>query len=419
MAGRRGSVGAGGARIDGTCLLISQVYVPDPAAVGQHLRDAAVTLSKRFERVQVLTAARGYAEPSLRYPRRETLDGVEVTRLPHPGLGKTSLRSRVLGGLWFAVAALLRGMVVRQVHTVVVCTSPPLDPFAGLIVAVLRRARLIVWVMDVNPEQSIAVGALKPDALSARLLTRGYQVLLRSADGIVCLDRFMAQRISAKADVAHRITIVPPWAHEEHVQPVPHLANPFREGHGLRNCFVVMYSGNHSPSNPLTTLLAAAQRLAGEQGIRFVFVGGGNEKLRVNEVASGNIMSLPFEPVEALRYSLSAADVHVVSVGDEVIGLVHPSKIYGAMAAARPVIVIGPDHCEHAELVREYGFGWGVRHGDVDGLVRLIQRLRAADPEERVAMGERGRAALLAHHPQSLLCTRVADVIAGGSEQRN
>jgi colanic acid biosynthesis glycosyl transferase WcaI len=419
MAGGRGRLSAAGARINGTCLLISQVYVPDPAAVGQHLRDVAVALTARFERVQVLTAGRGYAEPSLRYPRRETLDGVKVTRLPHPDLGKTSLRSRVLGGVWFIVAALLRGMLVRRVHTVVVCTSPPLDPFAGLIVALLKRARLVVWVMDVNPEQSIAVGALKPNVLSVRLLAHGYRVLLRSANVIVCLDRFMAQRVGAKADVADRITIVPPWAHEEHVQPVAHLVNPFRQAHGLSSSFVVMYSGNHSPSNPLTTLLAAAQRLAGEPGIRFAFVGGGNEKFRVDEAASGNIVSLPSQPIETLRYSLSAADVHVVTVGDEVVGLVHPSKIYGAMAAACPVIVIGPDHCEQAELVREHGFGWGVRHGDVDRLVRLIQRLRAADSEERVAMGERGRAALLAHHSQSLLCTRVADVIAGGSKQRN
>src|ERR1051325_4915572 len=90
-------------------LLLSQVYPPDPTSVGQHLHDAAREMARRGWRVRVLTSARGYADPSRRYPRRERLDGVEVRRLAWGSLGKGSLRARAAGGPVFLPQAFPRG----------------------------------------------------------------------------------------------------------------------------------------------------------------------------------------------------------------------------------------------------------------------------------------------------------------------
>ena len=51
-----------------TLLVLSQVYVPDPASVGQHMADAAQSMAARGYRVRVLTAGRGYDDPSVKYP---------------------------------------------------------------------------------------------------------------------------------------------------------------------------------------------------------------------------------------------------------------------------------------------------------------------------------------------------------------
>src|SRR4029077_17989300 len=97
--------------------------------------------------------------------------------------------------------------------------------------------------------------------------------------------------------------------------------SPFRARHGLNGKFVIMYSGNHSPANPLKTLLEAAVRLEKDDSLRFLFVGGGLGKREVESYIcqSGvkNIVSLPYQPLADLGSSLSAADVHVVSLGDE------------------------------------------------------------------------------------------------------
>ena len=43
-----------------TILIISQVYVPDPASVGQHMHDAAAELARRGHRVVVYCSRAGY-----------------------------------------------------------------------------------------------------------------------------------------------------------------------------------------------------------------------------------------------------------------------------------------------------------------------------------------------------------------------
>ena len=64
----------GGTKAKPTLLLISQVYVPDPASVGKHVHDAAVKMCRRGYRVLVFASACGYDEPAQRYGWREMLD---------------------------------------------------------------------------------------------------------------------------------------------------------------------------------------------------------------------------------------------------------------------------------------------------------------------------------------------------------
>src|SRR3954454_17655653 len=85
----------------GTLLLISQVYIPDPASVGQHMADVAAELVKRGWRVVVMAAASGYDDPSVKYKREEVIDGVEIWRFPLSSFGKGSLALRLLAQVIF------------------------------------------------------------------------------------------------------------------------------------------------------------------------------------------------------------------------------------------------------------------------------------------------------------------------------
>lgn len=399
-----------------TIVFISQVYVPDPAAVGQQMADAAAELARRGHRVIVYTSRRGYEDPSAAYPSRETVDGVEVRRVPLSSFGKRSIVVRLLGGILFTLQALARALFVPGLDTVVVSTSPPMASFAGVVLRALRRVRLTYWIMDLNPDQLVAVGAAAAGSLPVRALDWLNRLVLRSAQSVVVLDRFMAERVNVKVDVRRKLAVIPPWPHEEVPETVPHDSNPFRQRHGLQDKFVVMYSGNHAPSNPLDTLLAAARRLASEPRLAFVFVGGGLGKREVEAAARevGGILSLPYEPMAGLRHSLSAADVHVVSVGDAVVGIVHPCKAYGAMGVARPLLLLGPDPCHVSDLIADHDLGWHVAHGDVDGAVRALRAMLDAPRAELAAKGDRARALVGARLSRRHLCGRFCDVVERG-----
>ena len=153
-----------------TLVVITQVYLPDPAAVGQHIADVASAMATRGWRVVVYTAARGYDDPTIRYPCRETLDGVVIRRLPLSSFGKNSIALRLLAQALFMAQAVLRSVFTRGMSCVLVSTSPPFAGFGGAILAWMRSAPLVWWVMDLNPDQMVASGRLSSSSFIARCL---------------------------------------------------------------------------------------------------------------------------------------------------------------------------------------------------------------------------------------------------------
>jgi glycosyltransferase involved in cell wall biosynthesis len=399
-----------------TILLISQTFPPDAAAVGQHFGDVAREFVRRGYAVLVLTSARGYDDPRVVYPLRErTAEGVEVRRMRLSSLGKQSIPRRLAASLAFMIQALVAALSTRDLAGVVFSTSPPLVGVIGTIVGRLRRVPITYWVMDLNPDQLIALGKLAPRSVLARALQMVNRAILRRSTLVVALDEFMAMRLVRVGAHPETMRIIPPWPPDERLQPPQRAYNPFRMAHGFGDELVVMYSGNHTPTNPLTTLLEAAASLRDEARLRFVFVGGGAGKAEVeryrDEGALPNVVSLPYQPLATLSDSLGAADLHVVSLGDRMPGIVHPSKVYGAMAVGRPILYLGPRPSHVSLLIEAFGIGWQVSHGDIEGAVRTLRAIADTSTADLQAMGDRARAAVEKEFSPSTLCARFCTAV--------
>lgn len=402
-------------------LVLSQVYVPDPTAVGQYLADAAEALADRGHDVRVITSARGFDDPTQKYPLHETIRGVEVVRMPFSSFGKKSIAHRLAGMAVFLTQALVRGLFTPRLGAILVSTSPPLASFAAVIIGALRGVPITYWAMDLNPDQMIQLGRIKETSLAARVFDFFNRLILRRAAAVVALDRFMGERLCRKHDVTDKLTVMPPWPHAEHDGGVPHDENPFRREHNLAGKFVVMYSGNHALTNPIETILDAAVRMQDREDLVFMFIGGGVRKKSVEETIAkhkpSNVISLPYQPLETIRYSLSAADVHLVTLGQEVVGCVHPCKVYGALALSRPILYAGPRPSHVTDLLSEddpaQRIGWSIEHGDVDAAIRAIDEIRALPQTELVAMGERAAALVQERFDTKQMIDRFCDVIEG------
>lgn len=410
-----------------TLLIFSQVYPPDPASVGQHMADVAAEMARRGWRVRVITANRGYDDASIKYAPFEMRDGVEVRRVPLSSFGKRSIPLRALAMMLFMFQCLWAGLVTRKVSCLLVSTSPPMCGFAAAVIHSIRRVPLKYWVMDLNPDQMIELGKMKADSMGAKLLNALQRFVLRRSDQVVALDRFMADRLYRKLPEADRkrlephMTIMPPWPHEDTLDVVPHDQNWFREKHDLNGRFVFMYSGNHGYSTPVTTILQAALRMKDDpqdKDILFMFIGGGVGKKEVDQTIErekpANIRSLPYQPFKDLRYSLSAADVHMVTVGNDVVGVVHPCKIYGAMAVSRPILLVAPDPCHASDIVRDNNAGWHIPHGDIDGAVRLFRQIARTPKETLAEMGRGAQRFVEREMSKDVLCGRFCDIVEQG-----
>ncbi|MEM6749003.1 MAG: glycosyltransferase family 4 protein, partial [Planctomycetota bacterium] len=359
-----------------TLVVVSQTYPPDPAAVGQYMHEAGAAMAAKGWRVVAYASARGYDDPGQKYPAREVRDGVEVRRLPLSSFGKGSIKVRLIGGFLFCLQAAIRALLLRRIDRVLVSTSPPMAPITAIILKVLRRSPFCFWAMDINPDQMIAMGLTTPTSKPAKLFETMIRATLNRAESVLTLDRYMGAALEKKVDLQDRLFVAPPWPMDNRLQPVDHQDNPFRAEHGLQDKFVVMYSGNLSPAHPLDTLLDAALRLKDDDRFRFVFIGGGGGREKVDAFQARHhlpgLITLPYQPLDQIRYSLSAADLHVVAMGDAMVGVVHPCKVYGAMLAARPILGLGPAGCHIGEIAQAHGLGWRADHGDVDGLVRCL-----------------------------------------------
>jgi colanic acid biosynthesis glycosyl transferase WcaI len=111
-----------------------------------------------------------------------------------------------------------------------------------------------------------------------------------------------------------------------------------------------------------------------------------------------------------LPLSLSSADVHVVGLASGLSGYVVPSRLYGILSVARPVIVAADRDSETARIVEEVGCGVVVRPGRPELLARAIRRAHDGelDLEE---MGRRGREFVTAEADRRVAVARYRELL--------
>jgi glycosyltransferase involved in cell wall biosynthesis len=236
---------------------------------------------------------------------------------------------------------------------------------------------------------------------------------------VVVLGDDMRVRVEAKGVPGERVVVVRDGA------CLP-AAVPRRDGVVApqvrgNDRFVVLHAGNVGFYGAWETLVRAAAQLS-EEGVGFVFVGGGAAAGRVRALAAstgGPIRFLPFRPASEVPQVLAAADLHLVTVRRGLEGVVVPSKLFGILAAGRPVLAVAPEESDAARIVRRYRCGF-VADPDSPGAVAHVVRQALTAPGELLEMGVRARAAAADFEQQRELdrLVRVVEEAARGESRR-
>ena len=368
-------------------LFINRVYPPARGATGRILRDVARSFSKDGWKVTIVTS-----DPQARRGGIvDAQDGpIMVKRVPGYNPHKSAWGYIKVWG------RLLRCAAKQDKHDIVVSlTDPPMTVVMGGLIAKWKKSAHVHWLQDMYPDLFPVLGYKIP-APFMKLMRKWSRRALRRCDKIVVIGRCMAARLVQSGIKAGSITVIPNWPDMELLasdrpktdyrnkkkREKKKIARDFDDLIKDENPkFRVLYSGNLGRAHPFKTVLDAAAMLQDEyDDVEFLFVGDGsrfdNMVAERNRRQLSNVRFLPHQPASRLRDLMESGDIHLVTMEDGADGMIVPSKIYSALAVARPCIFMGPKTCEAARVIKDFGAGDVIRKKDAKALVASVRKFR-------------------------------------------
>jgi len=356
---------------------VNRYFYPDISATSQLLTELAEDLEARGESVTIITGNTCYLTAE-RLPAYDTHRGVGIERVGFTSFGRSRTLGRLTDYLSFWVCAFLRAVRLKDQDSLVVLSDPPMLSLFAVMVRIFNPMTTVCWLQDVFPDIAVRAGVIGESVL-AKMLRKVAVWSLRKMDHIIVIGRCMERRLLSSGVAARTIANIPNWADGCHIRSVSREDNPFASRHGLQDRFVVMYSGNHGIVHEFDSLTHLVRATRSVPGICFCFIGEGAWKQQLIEMSRAegwpHVMFIAYQPKDQLESSLSAADVHLVSLRAGMEGLCVPSKLYGALAAGRPVLFIGPAESEVAYTIRDARCGACVAPGDTAAAVGVLLTL--------------------------------------------
>jgi len=345
--------------------------------------------------VTVLCGRPSY-DPTERLPWRpyqtEITGRVRILRAGSTDFPRRDMKKRVANYLSYTALSIPRALFV-PCDAVVAMTDPPFQGIAGAIVSMLKGKPYVYNIRDLYPDMAVGGSIVEPGSL-AKIWEKLHRWALRRATRVVVLGEDMRARIVAKGVDPARVSIVRDGAE---IFP-PNTPLPFPDPEVVRAIrgnfsFVLVHAGNLGFYGAWNTLVTAGRSLANE-GVGLVFVGDGAQRSQIEEAAagSGNIRFLEFFPPSKIPSVLAAADAHVITVKRGLEGVVVPSKMYGILAAGKPIVAVAPNGTDAVSLGVQRGFAVAA---DPDHPAEVVSAVRAlaSNPSRLKAMGEAARAA--------------------------
>lgn len=396
-------------------VVISQFFGPDSSAVGQLLTDFASGVSETGHDVLVICGATEYAAHDF-----EAVHGTKCRQsgkvntsefgVGHGEIAVERLRTatfsqskfkKLISYATFYVGAIWRSLTIAKPNVVVTLTAPPGLAWIGWLMQRLRGCRHVVWEMDVYPDIAVSLGMTFAGWFSEFL-----DFPRRRADSVVALGECMKSRLLQHRIRQDRISVAENWADGHIISQ-----RPFPASRPLR----ILYSGNLGLAHDVATIRGVIQRLANDPAFLLVFAGGGLQRQELMRFCGDhgitNVSFRSYARQEDLGEHLAECHIGLVTQKTATLGAVVPSKIYGLMAAGRPVLYIGPAAATPSTLIRKFDCGWQFACGDEAGVFELLTHL-LEQPEEIVIKGQQGRRGFVENYDKPAGVARVIRALA-------
>jgi colanic acid biosynthesis glycosyl transferase WcaI len=376
-------------------LLLNLYYPPDTSATAK-MAETVVKALARENSVTILCGRPSY-DPMERRAWRlfhtEENGNVRIVRVGSTDFPRFNMVKRVLNYLSYTALMIPRALFT-PCDAVLAMTDPPFEGISGALVALLKRKPYFYNIRDMYPDMAVG-GSIVAPGLLARVWEKLHRWALRHATKVIVLGEDMRNRILGKGVHAEQIEIVRDGTEIvlENTQPAQQMQDARLDHEVIRTirgdfAFVLLHAGNIGFYGAWETLIAAVRQLA-DDGISLVFVGEGAQRAQLESTAQGasNIRFLPFFHSSKIPSVLAAADAHMITVKRGLEGVVVPSKMYGILAAGKPIVAVAPRETDAAALGEKLGFSVSADPDDPNQVAKVIREL-AADPARIARMRE-------------------------------
>ncbi len=408
---RRTTKSAAGLRI----LFVTQIFPPEMGALPNRLYPLVRQLVGKGHEVFVSTGMpnypRGVVFPEYQGKRslRERVNGYTIFRRSYYTAPRNQSKwSQLRNYLGFIPAAFLAGVQAGKLDIVFV-TSPPLfSVVPAILLAKLRRAKLVLDIRDLWPDELITYGGFREGSLPVRLIRAIERWAYRNADCVAGTTDAINDTIVKRGVDRSKTFLLPNGADLELFGPLPRQ-NDIAAEYPFGDRFVVMYSGLFGIKHSLEVLLEAAEILRDQTDIAFFFLGNGARKEALVQQAKDkgleNVIFGDERLVGDVPSLIARADVCFAAVRPEpypkkVISV----KVFEYLACEKPVV--GALSGESARVLEESGGGIVVPPGDARATADAILSLYR-DPLRRTAAGKAGRRYVDEHYSRSIWATRL------------
>ncbi len=375
-------------------LMVSHGFNPEPHFKGLSF---ARELQRQGVQVQVLTGFPNYPGGKIypgyqqRWVQKETLEGVEIVRVPlYPSHDSSPLK-RTLTYLSFALSAAFIGVwFVRKADVVYIYHPPASTAFAGLVLRLFKAKRAVYDIQDLWPDTLLATGMMKR-RWALGLVGLWCRFTYRWVDKITVLSEGFKRRLEQRGVPPSKIEVIYNWADEAAERSYAPSPIPGFEGR-----FNIVFAGQMGRAQALRSVLQAAEILKTQQPqIQFVFIGGGIEKSELEAHAkSRNLSNTRFfapVPITEVGHWLAGADVLLAHLkNDPLFEITIPSKTQGYLASSKPILMAVAG--EAAEMIVSAKAGLRCQPEDPDQIAAACLRFYEMSEEERSDMGKNGRA---------------------------
>jgi hypothetical protein len=261
-------------------------------------------------------------------------------------------------------------------HHLFLTSNPPTSTFIPL----FCPNKYSVQILDIYPDALVAGKFISQRSWLNRFWINQNRKYFGRARNVYTITEGMAQTISQYCN-REKIRVIAQWPSTDGMNLIGRSENRFILEHGLKDQFIVMYSGNIGLGHHVTTLVEAANILRDIKEIVFVIIGEGWNKPAVekliNDYELSNCLVLPFQPSHIFKHSSQAADIGVVSVSKELAMLSVPIKTYNLINNNIPLLGITEGDSELASLISKHDIGKYFAPNQVKKISDFILSLKA------------------------------------------